>query len=744
MQVGSSSHRRRFRMLALAGTLCMARALAQDTTLPAVEVIGTTLLPGLDTPVRDVPANIQIYSSRELDAQHQNNLAEFLEQNPTSITVNAAQGNPFQPDVSFRGFTASPLLGTPQGLSVFQDGVRLNEPFGDVVNWDLIPPSAIASLQLVPGANPVYGLNTLGGALAVITKSGRTHPGGALEAWGGSFGRKAVAFEQGGVHGKWDYFVTGSRFDDDGWAEHNPSRVRQFFGKTGYQSESTSLDASLTLADNTLQGTQTLPLSFADNIRQAYTYPDKTNNKLQFLTLKGSHFVNDDVIVGGNAYYRHYKSTNFSSNVNAGFNDDDPLQATNERALIDQDSYGGGLQLTLLNDLFGRKNQFVFGGSIDAGRTRFIQESQEAAFTPDRGTVALDAFDGETNADTRTRYYGLFVSDTLHLAERWTLTLSGRYNRARITIADASGSAPELNGSHTFSRFNPAIGLNFNPTKQLTAYATYNEGMRAPTAIELTCADPDAPCKLPNNFLSDPPLKMVVARTLEVGLRGKRGASFDWSAAVFHSRLGDDIQFISSQGGGSNAGYFQNVGATQRRGIELAAGNAWGRLKLVARYTWLDATYESAFTESSPSNSQADAAGQIQVRPGNRIPGIPKHTFKLRVDYAASERWSLGANVLYASAVYARGDENNQDANGKVPGYTVVNLDSRYALTKGLELFLRVNNLFDRRYANVGVLGSNVFTGPGRTFDAANAANEQFRGYGAPRGAWIGLRYHWE
>jgi outer membrane receptor protein involved in Fe transport len=731
-------------MLALAGMLGMARALAQDATLPAVEVVGTTLLPGLDTPIRDVPSNIQIYTDRELDAQHQNNLAEFLEQNPTSITINAAQGNPFQPDVNFRGFTASPLLGTPQGLSVFQDGVRLNEPFGDVVNWDLIPPSAIASIQLVPGANPIYGLNTLGGALAVITKSGRDHPGGALETWGGSFGRKVIEFEQGGAHGKWDYFVTGNLFNDDGWAEHNPSRVRQFFGKTGYQSESTSLDLSLTLADNTLQGTQTLPLSFGDNIRQAYTYPDKTNNKLQFLTLKGSHFVNDKLIVGGNAYYRQYKSTNFSSNVNAQFDADNPLQATNERAVIDQDSYGGGLQLTLLDDLFGRQNQFVFGGSIDAGRTRFTQESQEAVFTADRGTVALDNFESETNADTRTRYYGLFFSDTLRVAERWTLTLSGRYNRAQIRIADASGSAPELNGNHTFSRLNPAIGLNFNPTKQLTAYATYNEGMRAPTAIELTCADPDAPCKLPNNFLSDPPLKMVVARTIEFGWRGKRGASFDWSAAVFQSRLDDDIQFISSQGGGSNAGYFQNVGVTQRRGIELGAGTAWGKLKLVARYTWLDATYESAFSESSPSNSQADAAGQIQVRPGNRIPGIPKHTLKLRLDYAANERWSLGANLLYASAVYARGDENNQDANGKVPSYTVVNLDSRYQLTKGLDLFLRVNNLFDRRYANVGVLGSNVFTGPGRTFDGANAVNEQFRGYGAPRGGWIGLRYRWE
>jgi len=603
---------------------------------------------------------------------------EFLEQNATGITVNAAQGNPFQSDINFRGFTASPLLGTPQGLSVFQDGVRLNESFGDVVNWDLIPQSAISNIQLVPGANPVFGLNTLGGALAVYTKSGRQNPGGALGTYGGSFGRKAVEFEQGGKGstsgGKWDYFFTGNYFDEDGWADHNPSRVKQFFGKTEYQSGATSLDVSLTIADNTLQGTQTIPLSFSDNIRQAYTYPDQTKNTLNFLTIKGSHFINDTVILGGNAYYRQYKNTNFSSNVNGDFGEIDPdtgiantLQATNERSVIDQNSYGAGLQLSLLGELARKKNQFVFGGSVDIGHTRFTQESQDAAFTADRGTVALDDFQTVTNANTNTKYYGLYLSDVLNLDERWTLTLSGRYNRAEINITDASGAAPDLNGDHTYSRFNPAIGLNFNPTNRLTMYVTYNEGMRAPTAIELTCADPDAPCKLPNNFLSDPPLKMVVSKALEFGLRGKEGKSFTWSAAIFHSRLDDDIQFISSQGGGSNAGFFQNVGTTRRQGIELAASSAWEPFNLTARYTYLNATYESSFTESSPTNSQADTAGRIQVNPGNHIPGIPKHVLKLRLEYAPNERWFIGANVLYASDVFARGDENNQDMSGKCP-----------------------------------------------------------------------------
>ena len=753
--------RRRALVLAV-GSLCsglqMSMASAQVTLpnpaealeLPTVEIIGTTLLPGLGTVIRDVPANVQVYTQKDLAKQRQNNIAEYLEQNPTSITVNSAQGNPFQPDISFRGFTASPLLGVPQGLSVFQDGVRINEPFGDVVNWDLIPQSAISSIQLIPGSNPAFGLNTLGGALAIYTKSGSDNPGGSIQVSGGSFGRHAVEFEHGGKNGNWDYFFTGNLLRDRGWADHNPSRVAQFFGKVGYQTRETDLDLSLTMADNTLEGTQTLPLSFANNIRRAYTYPDKNTNKLGLLTVKGSHFVNPDVLLGGNAYYRDYRNQSVSSNVNGNFGEVDPqtgltsmVQATNDRSAINQNSYGLGLQLTYLGNLAGRKNQFVIGASADLGRSRFTQESQDAQFNASRGADAAGPFSQDTDAASTNRYYGLFATDTLTLDTRWTLTLSGRYNLARVNIDDRSGTAPELNGRNSFSRFNPAAGLNFNPTPNLTTYASYNEGMRAPTPIELTCADPNAPCKLPNNFLSDPPLKKVVSRTIEVGARGKIGTDTTWSAAAYRTQLSDDIQFISSQGAGSNTGFFQNVGNTRRQGIELAGTQKFGALAVTARYSYIAATYQSAFLENSPVNTSADAAGAIAVRPGNSIPGIPRHNLKFRVDYEASEKLSIGSNILYSGASFARGDENNSDTRGKVPAYTVVNLDGRYRASKDIELFGRVNNLFDREYANFGILGRNAFTGSGQSFDGASGVNEQFRGYGAPRGIWVGVRYSW-
>lgn len=725
------------------GSFASADNPAEALELPTLDVVGTTPLPGLGTPIRDVPANVQIFTGSDLRKQGQANVGEYLEQNPTSVTVNAAQGNPFQADVNFRGFTASPVLGTPQGLSVFQDGVRINEPFGDVINWDLLPHSAISSIQLIPGSNPAFGLNTLGGALAIYTKSGSQYPGGQIEAYGGSYGRLGGGFEFGGSKDRLDYFVTGHSLDDRGWAEHNPSAVRQFFGKVGWQDDRTDLDLSLTLVRNALQGTQTLPNAWRDDIRQAYTYPDTNRNDLAFMTLKGSRYLSDALILGGNAYYRRYRNENVSSNVNDAYALPTDPQALNDRSGIDQASHGMGMQLTVLGTLAGRENQLSVGASGDFGQAGFTQDSQDANFTPTRGAVAIAAFTRVTDARTRNAHYGVFFADTLKLAPAWTVTASGRFNRSRVRIEDRSGTAPALNGNHGFKRFNPALGVNFNPDDRWTLYATVNQGSRAPTPIELACADPNAPCKLPNNFLADPPLKMVVARTVEAGVRGTLGPDAGWSAAAYRTELVDDIQFISAGAAAINAGYFQNVGRTRRQGLELALSRKWGPLSVIARYGYTDATFETPFTVHSPNNSSADAGGNILVQAGNRIPGIPLHNVKLRLQYDFGDRASLGANINHSSAVVARGDENSRDANGKVPGYTVVNIDGRYALDKGTELFLRVANLFDRRYASFGVLGENFFTGPGRTFNGTGPVAEQFRGFGAPRGAWVGVRYQW-
>ncbi|MET3823871.1 iron complex outermembrane receptor protein [Burkholderia sp. PvR073] len=719
--------------------------------LAPIVVVGTTPLLGIGTPLSRVPANVQTIRGDDIARQHDSVLTDYLERNVSSVDVNEAQGNPYQADVTYRGFTASPVVGTPQGLSVFVDGVRVNEPFGDVVNWDLIPQAAIDTMQLIPGSNPTYGLNTLGGALAITTKNGRTSPGGAVQVSVGSWGRKTVQIEQGGRIGSHlDYYVTGNVANDNGWADHNASRVRQGFGKLRYTDADTTLSVSAGGADNALQGTQTIPRSFLDNRAQAYTYPDLNRNRAAYVTVSGDHSFNDQVQLSGNVYYRHYRNANTSSNVNDDFGSvdaagqTDTVQTSNDRSVITTDSYGANLQLTLLGKLAGMDNQFVVGVSADLANSGFDQSSQDAAFTDTRATLGIGDFMQTTRAKTRNANYGVYFDDTLALTQQWSLTLAGRYNGSRSAIEDVSGRQPLLTARHMFSRFNPAVGVTWNPAPGFTAYATYNEGMRSPTAIELACADPAAPCSLPNDFLADPALKPVIAKTLELGARGRAGDATTWSAAVYDTTLDDDIQFISSNGGASTLGYFQNVGKTRRQGFELAGHTRLGPVGIGVGYSYVDARYRSTWTESSASNSSADAHGNIVVRSGDRIPGIASSTVKLRLDYAATPKWNVGTHITYRSGVFARGDENNQDASGKVPGYFLIDLDTTWQVTKQLQLFASVTNLLDKRYASFGMLGRNFFNGPNHAFDGLNPVNELFVGPGAPRGGWIGARYAWD
>jgi len=751
---------------ALAGVMVMqGHAIADNKAevleTGSIEVVGTTPLPSIGTPVNQVPSNVQAASGKSFQEQKSLDLSEYLDSNLGSVTTNNTVANPYQPDVYYRGFAASPLLGTPQGLSIFMDGVRINEPFGDIVNWDLVPANAISSINLLPGSTPLFGLNTLGGALSIHTKSGAENPGVSTTAYGGSWGRRAFEFEGGGKSGQLDYFVAGNFFNEDGWRDHSPSDVKQLFGKAGWQDDKSDLDISALLADTDMEGTQALPKSMLNNSKQAYTWPDSIGNQLGMLTLKGSHFIADDKLIAGNAYYRHNRAKGFNSNLNNNY-DGTGATTTNEIAsnvltTTDTNGFGAAVQLTLLGDLLSFNNQFTSGLSADFGRTRFNSDTQMADVVGSQ-TVSNQPISilrtVRLNADND--YYGLYGSDTFSFTDKLHMTLSGRYNLAFVNLAGSSTDvnnpgwlAGNLNGEHHYERFNPAIGFNYNPFKALGLFAGYNEGMRAPTPVELSCADPANPCSLPNAFAGDPHLKAVIARTWEGGMRGKIATDMNWNLGLYRTQNSDDIQFISS--GGAN-GYFSNVGKTLRQGLEFGLNGKLDKFSFAANYGFTEATFQSQFSAQSESNSSAtatDCAGntttnnQICVNKGNHIPGIPQHTFKLRLGYEITPSWTIGTNVITASGQFARGDENNRDSNGKVPGYTVMHLDTHYSITDDWKVFAKVNNVFDTKYSTFGILGKNEFTGAGNTFDTTTNswANEQFRSPAAPRAAWVGVTY---
>jgi iron complex outermembrane receptor protein len=711
---------------------------ATATEGPAVEVIGIRPLPGLGTALRDIPAAVQSADALELSGRE---LADHLARSFAGVAANDTQGNAFQTSLSYRGFTASPLLGAPQGMSVFVDGVRVNEAFGDMVNWDLIPGNAIATAHLLSGTNPAFGLNTLGGVIAIHTKSGFAFPGRAMRVAGGSFGRRSVEGEIGDHGERMDYFAAVRAHDETGWREHSPSRLRQAFVKGGWQDARTDLDVSLALADNSLQGTQALPLSMLGEPRQAYTWPDRTDNQLGFVTARASRFVRDDVLVSATTYLRNLQQDAVASNVNDEFV---PAgtgpQGFNDRSQLAQRTAGVALQAVLSGQVGTARNEFTLGASLDGADATFSQHRQDASFSADRATVGIGAFSPRVEVGAWNRYQGLYFIEQVAPSETWTVTFSGRYNRASVRLRDRSGQRPALDGDHRFTRFTPALGVNWNPLPALTGFASFSEGMRVPAPAELTCADANAPCTLPNQFLADPALKPVIARTVEAGARLRPSPGLRMSATVYRSVLTDDIQFVSS-GGAVNAGFFQNTGSTLREGIDLTLSARRDKISLAAAYSYVRAEYLTPFPIHSPNNSSRDASDEVAVERGDKIPGIPRSMLKLVLDWSAAPQTTLGMGWAWFDRQYARGDENNRDVHGPLPSYGVMQAFARYRLQPHWQLSLQVDNVFDRRYQSSGVLGRNFFSGAGGSFDAVRAAPEQFVAPGAPRAIWVAARY---
>ena len=715
-----------------------------------IEVIGTTPLSGASLPMDRIPANVQIIKTADAAGRRASSLAELLNAAAGGVSINDTAGNSYQPDLNFRGFTASPALGTPQGLSVFVDGVRVNEVFGDTVNWDLIPSAAIAKVTVIPGSDPVFGRNTLGGALTVTTKTGFDSPGLKAQANWGSFGRRAAEFEVGAHSDALAGYATGHALRDAGWGAHNPSRIQQLFGSGSFHDERNEAAITVTLADNRLEGSQTLPLSFLDMPRQSYTWPDVQTNRLVFVSARLSHSLPDSLLVVANAYWRHVSSHVINSNVNNGFDstrDPGPGNQPTGNAInrINQTRPGVSLQLSSAANLFGHTNLWTLGWAFDGGRTGFTQSDQEAGASRETQSAAPALL--VTSLRSTAAATGLYVSDTLGIGPATFLTVSGRREQARVKLEDRIGTA--LNGDHAFRRFNPGIGLTHLARPGLTVYASYNEGLRVPTPVELSCADPNAPCSLPNAFASDPALRPVVSRTLEVGARGTLDRGPSWSAAIFRTTLADDIQFISSGGGATHAGYFQNVGQTRRQGWELGLqGSPLARLNLELHYSAIDARFQTPLILNSPNNSTAGpvscaSCSDIAVRRGDRLPAIPRHIVKLGAQTLLTQGTSIELNMLAQSGIYARGDENNRDANGPLPAFALFNLNAQHRFAPGWELWLKLNNLFDRRYSTFGALGQNVFTGPDHRFDPTGRRwrSEQFRTVAAPRGIWLGWAY---
>lgn len=748
-----------------------------------VEVIGQTPL-GATINADRMASNVQSATAEELRDQRALDLADFMTRNLASVFVNAAQNNPLQPDVQYRGFTGSPLLGLPQGIAVYQDGVRINEPFGDTVNWALIPDSAIETVHLMPGSNPLFGLNALGGAIVIETKTGFSNPGTRAEVHGGSFGRLGLQAETGGSSDdRFSHFLTGSYLEEDGWRDYSPTEATQFFGNLGWQLDATNIDLNVTLADTNLIGNGAAPIELLEVDREAiFTRPDQTENELTLVNLIVEREVSSSLTLTGNVYVRRSDISTFNGDdsdfeecdFHHGFvceaaegddddaddedahehgDDDDEDEVEHEEQLVldangnripasdkvdgatvnrtntQQDGMGFGLQATWTGEFGGRENVLVLGIAHDDSDIDFDAHTELGELDATRLAIPSGYFVGESfirlNAETSTT--GVYLSHNFLVSETVAVTLSGRYNNASVVLRDLLGT--ELNGDHSFNRFNPAVGVTASLRDELSFYASYSESNRAPSPVELTCADEDDPCRLPNAFLSDPPLEQVVARTLEAGLRGDWSGG-DWHAGVFRTTNDDDILFISA-GALTSEGFFDNVGKTRRNGIEVNVnGKSGNRTTWFLNYTLLDATFLETLAFPSPNNPAA-IGGEVAVTPGDRLPLVPRHLFKGGFQAAIGERMTIGGGIVAGGDFHMRGDEGNDV--GRIGDYAVLNLRGDYRISDNVRVFLNIDNVLDEEYETFGLFGEadEVL---GDDFE-----DSRFLSPAAPRAAWMGV-----
>jgi outer membrane receptor protein involved in Fe transport len=805
----------------------------------AVDVVSETPLAGSDLRINQIAAPVQTATAADIENSGALDLADFMNRQLNGVFVNEMAENPFQPDVNFRGYTASPLLGTPEGISVFVDGVRQNQPFGDVVSWDLIPKDAIAEMALIPGSDPLFGLNTLGGAISVTTKSGLTNPGWAGHLLYGASGRKEVQGEWGGGKATgFNWFLSGLGFHESGWRYASPSDVRQGFARLGWRTSKTDLSLTMSYAYNTLlgNGVQDYRL-LAANYTSGYSVADSIANRSPSFNFIARHSFSDNLTFTGNAWYRNIRTETINPNFNGDVVGNDIYQPTSaEQSVLAaagytgfptsgaditntpypywaciaealtpggspdstcdgvnvyskevQNEYGFQGQFTWITNPGIGRNQFAAGASIDRNNITYSQTTDFAYVLPNYSFISVPAWqDGSTvdsngnPIDTQVGFKGhapnwsLYFADTLTLWKKVNVTVSGRYNYDRVNnydLLNPIAGPGSLTGNYVFQRFNPAVGITWSPIASVNAYARFAQGGRAPTSIELGCADVNAPCSLPNSLSSDPPLQQVVTDTWEVGLRGKPALlgfhNLSWNVGAFRDENHNDILFIAAPELGT--GYFQNFAKTLREGVDADLDGRIGPVTWGFDWTFLSATYQSVETLDGSANNTNDIAlqgypglgGTITVHPGNRIPLIPKQTGKAYAIWQATHRLMFEMNEVVASSSYARGNENNAYTAdgvyyigpGVSPGYAITNFRAHYDITRHFQLALQIDNLFNHEYYTAAWLSNTVLTGQGAFQSlpfpafadgpyAGNVPSQSvtFFAPGPPRRAWVELR----
>lgn len=697
---------------------------------------------GLPAPIT-VPSAVTNITDADIEREGTGQVQEVLQQKVPGVIISDAAGNPVRSEVNFRGFTSSSVSGRAQGLAVYQNGVRINESFGDVVQWDFLPSNAIDSMSVVSN-NPSFGLNALGGAISVIMKDGFTYQGGEVDVMAGSFGRRQVGVQAGGSSGNASAYFAAEGIWDDSFRHYSESEIKRFYGDLGFKGTFAELHISLTAAKNKIGASAAAPVELLEESwSNTFTTPQESTPEVIMPTLSAKVKATDTLTFSGVGYYRNYKNSVIDGNVteleecdddptslcNGETEDGDPNYIRNandplgppilmssideetlgsiERLRTKSESWGVAFEGQEKTPLFGRPNLFIAGMSYDHGRSNYTTSSELAQIQP--GYVAegtgVTYRDDENelsprDLDSTNTYWGLYFSNALDVTDQLTVTVGGRYNHATIKLRDNTDEFPLLNDTNRYERFNPMAGANYKLFPGLSVYGGYSESNRAPTPAELGCSSEENPCLIESFLTDDPPLDQVVGRTAEVGLRGQGysyGGRYTWGAGLFRTMSEDDILPITNNTGRI---FFVNAGDTLRQGVELSATYETSRWSVYGNYAFVDATLDKC-------TNPGDDGDCAFLESGDRLPGIPRHIFKAGFDYWLTPKWKFGADLVAASNQPLFPNEAKEEADEDgissiLAGYTRVDLHTSYDITDNIQVYGLVKNLFNQKYGLYG------------------------------------------
>ena len=680
-------------------------------TLPELTVEIGRLRTG-SVPVAEVPFPVQIIAGSNVQGAAGSSVAGALT-GSAGLSLTNQTGSPSQADIRLRGFALSPIVGVPQGVSVFIDGVRVNEADASQVHLSLIPGGAVDRIELIRGSVGAFGRNSLAGALNIVTLRGGERSA-EMEFEGGSFGLLRGTARASESVGGFDGLVTASYDRSDGWRQLSSTVERSLFAKIGGRGDRTDGWLSYSFASHRLEGAGPLPESWLNGgpLPPDVTDPPDDRRELQYTGGSGDRFVprlhflsgrverrlNDGWTLQASAYGRLADFRQSNDNIT----EPDALGLTDIRTL------GSTAQVS-----YDPTDRLI--ATVGAEWTRNDVEI-EIRELPNQAFPSIIAATTE-RLETDENNVGAFGEVWWRARPTVSLYGSFRFDYVNLPVRDLLD--PSGSGRNQFKQFSGSVGLSKSLSGAWNTFASYGRGFRAPVILEVMCADPDDPCQLPFELGPDPPLKPVISDTWQAGFRMTKIRS-QAEVAVYWSEVRDDI-FNVTDLVTPTRGFFTNLDRTRRVGVEASLSLVpFSSVPLTVRTAmgWTRATFESAATLSAPFLDGDDETGgpldpmadddptPPQVEPGDRFPMVPSLTANLGLRYDLSET-VFELTGAWVGGQFLVGDEGNDATLGKLGGYALLDVSVERSFGAAV-FYLRVTNLLDTDYRAYGVLSENV------------------------------------